>query len=288
MDEIYSSPKYNSIHNKLKIIKYYYFLAKIGFLNQKVKTIHQEDFEKLKKKNYNNIIYDIANGKPLEYIAKECTFMGSVLKCTPSTLIPRKYSGVLVKTALKFLKPKNSNRSIIFDIGTGTGNIAISLAKNNKNLEIYASEISDQAYIVAKYNIYSYNLQDDIELLKGDFFEPFKEKNLDNKADMILCNPPYIPTKKIDTLPKEVINYEPHLALNAGHYGIDYFLKLIKFSPYYLKKGGYLIFEFGLNQDKMVKKLLEKNEYFNDICFHKYRNKKRVVSTRCISQRTLN
>jgi release factor glutamine methyltransferase len=288
MDEIHSSLKYNNIHNKLKIIKYYCFLAKIGFLNQKVKIIHQENSKKLKKKNYNNIIYDIANSKPFEYIMEECIFMGNILKCTPSTLIPRKYSEVLVKTALKFLKPKNSNRSVIFDIGTGTGNIAISLAKNNKNLKIYASEISDKAYIIAKNNIYRYNLQNDIELLKGDFFEPFKEKDLENKADIILCNPPYIPTKKIDTLPKEVINYEPHLALNAGPYGIDYFLKLIKFSPYYLKKGGYLIFEFGLNQDKMVKRLLERNEYFSDICFHKHRNKKRVVSTRCISQKALN
>lgn len=288
MDEVHSSPKYNNIYIKLKIINYYYFLAKIGFLNQKIKVMHKEDSKKKKKKNYDDIICDIANNKPFEYILEECIFMGNVLKCTPSTLIPRKDTEVLVKTALKLLKPKNSNHSIIFDIGTGTGNISISLAKNKKNLKIYASEISDQAYTIAKENIYRYNLQNDIELLKGDFFEPFKEKDLENKADIILCNPPYIPTKKIDTLAKEITNYEPHQALDAGPYGIDFFLKLIKFSPYYLKKGGYLIFEFGLNQDKIVKRLLGKNEYFDDICFHKYKDEKRVVSARCISQKNLN
>jgi release factor glutamine methyltransferase len=222
-----------------------------------------------------------SENEPIEYKLGKCNFLGNVFKCTTSTLIPRKDAEKLVIITLELIK-NMKNQIKLMDIGTGTGNIAISIALKNKNTKIYASDISKDSSDVAKYNVNYYNLQNRISLFQGDMFEAFKGIGLEKKIDVIICNPPYIPINKLKTLPKEVTSFEPIQALQAGPFGLKFFKILINESPFFLKNNGLLLFEFGSKQDGMVNRLITRNENFSRVNFYEYNNKKRFVSARCI------
>jgi len=219
--------------------------------------------------------------EPIEYKLGKCNFLGNIFKCTTSTLIPRKDTEKLVTITLELIK-NMKNQIKLMDIGTGTGNIAISIALKNKNTKIYTSDISEDILDVAKYNVNYYDLQNRISLFQGDMFKAFKGIGLDGKIDVIICNPPYIPTNKLKTLPKEVTSFEPIQALQAGPFGLKFFKILINESPFFLKKNGLLLFEFGSKQDGMVNRLITRNKNFSRVNFYEYDNEKRFVSARCI------
>ena len=99
-------------------------------------------------------------------------------------------------------------------------------------------------------------------------FEKIREAGFSEAVDMIVCNPPYIPSASLEKMDPQVINHEPVAAFDAGAYGIDIFRKLIAESPEFLKPGGRLVFEIGEGQEKIVKRLLEKSGHYEDIGFH--------------------
>lgn len=219
---------------------------------------------------------------PMAYISKKVFFMNRPFLCSPKTLIPRRDTEVLVKKSLQLLSQIKQKPTVI-EIGTGTGNIAVSLALHNKQVDIYASDISKDAVSVAKKNISKYKLQQRINLCIGDMFTPFKNNGV-KKVDMIICNPPYIPINKIQTLSKQVTDHEPLVALKAGPFGMAIIKKLISQSPTYLKQGGYLLFEFGEKQDRLVERLLKRNGCYTNIQFYKYNGVKRFVSAQYICE----
>lgn len=223
------------------------------------------------------LLDDSSKNMPLEYIFGKGMFMGNVFKCTQKTFIPRKDTEVLVKAAFNFIKTDKKN-TIVFDIGTGTGNIAISLALKNKHMKVYSSDISREALEIAQENISYYNLSHRITLLQGEMFNPHKEHLNGVKADIVICNPPYIPTSKLQKLPPEIINYEPIHAFDGGPYGLNIFREIINKSPDYLKQGGVLLFEFGSGQDGFIKRLFDRNGKYSNIAFYDFDHKKRVVS----------
>ena len=199
----------------------------------------------------------LSQGIPLQYVLGKTDFMGLELKVDSRVFIPRPETELLVETAISYVNqlpkypPMHWN---ILDIGTGSGCIAISLAKFLSNVALTACDVSVPALAVARYNGELNKVNDKIEFICSDLFqsEKFKGRNF----DMIVSNPPYIPNPQIDQLPRE-IGPEPRLALEGGSDGLDYYRKIIKESAGYLKKKGLLIMEMGFRQCREIKNIFK-------------------------------
>ncbi len=196
-----------------------------------------------------------ATHKPLAYILGESNFFGRDFAVNNNVLIPRMDTEVLIETILKECQHFGKNKTIL-DIGTGSGAIIITLA-----LELGANcigvDINEDALAVAKTN--AKKLGADVQFFKSNLFENLKSK----KFDIIVSNPPYIETAKINELDAEVKDFEPHLALDGGLKGLDFYEKIVRDAKYFLNKNGMLFFEIGYNQANDVSKLMEKD--FEDI-----------------------
>jgi release factor glutamine methyltransferase len=200
---------------------------------------------------------------PLEYVLGRAQFMGRTFHCSPATLIPRAETGGLVEATVTVIKQEQQTKQelTLVEIGIGCGNIAVSLALVTEHVKILASDVSSAAVEVARRNVAEFGLQERITLFSGDLFEPFEEEGLAHNVDIVVCNPPYIPTGSLGKLPPEIIDFEPRLALDGGPYGIDFFLRLISEAPKILKPGGTLLFEIGERQESLVQYLFEKGAF---------------------------
>jgi release factor glutamine methyltransferase len=227
-----------------------------------------------------DIVLQRQKGVPLEYILGQANFMGRSFHCTGNTLIPTEETSLLVMTAYDLINRRlqaGLGAQTVIEIGTGCGNIAVSLAKLcDENVTILASDISPEAVEIAYKNVRKFNVQGKISLFCGDLFRPFTD--YEGKTDMVICNPPYIPTSFLKKLSPEIIDHEPVLALDGGPYGIDIFRKLMNGALTVLKRGGVLVFEIGAGQEKLIERLFEKNTSYNEILHFKYDEHVRVIS----------
>lgn len=196
---------------------------------------------------------------PVQYIVHQQEFMGLDFWVEEGVLIPRGDTEILVEKVLDIHKKNYLSANMkLMDIGVGSGAISVSLAKLIKNSQVYAVDISSKALEVALKNAKYHTVEDKIVFLKGSLFDGVKGKSLEETFDIIVSNPPYIPRKVIETLSKEVKNYEPSLALDGGEDGLDFYRKIIKEGPVFLKPQGWLIFEIGYDQGEDVKGMMEK------------------------------
>ena len=200
-------------------------------------------------------IHKRAHGMPLQYITGIQEFMSLEFKVSEAVLIPRPDTEILVEEIIKSVNLDKHYE--ILDIGTGSGCISISLAKYIKNVVIHTVDISKDATEVAVHNSRANGVTDKVNFYNGDVFEPF----INQTFDIIVSNPPYIPTQVIDTLEKNVKDYEPKSALDGGHDGLFFYKKIILEAPKYLNIGGVLYFEIGFNQAADVIKLLNDSNY---------------------------
>lgn len=199
--------------------------------------------------------------KPVQYILGCQDFMGDRYIVNENVLIPRDETEILVNCAYNLIKDKNEKIDIL-DIGTGSGCISCALAKKliNKNIEILAVDKSIEALEVAIENISKLDLIRKIIIRKSDLFSKIRDFE---KFDLIVSNPPYIPKSQKNNLQKE-LEFEPYDALfTDDEEGVEFYQKIINQAPAYLKKGGYLAFEVGINQYKTVISMFEKS--FQDI-----------------------
>lgn len=211
--------------------------------------------QELQKKAFDVVQKRIDTKMPLQYILNCAYFMNKKFFVNSSVLIPRPETQLLVDISKKFIN-KNST---ILEIGTGSGIISIMLSLLTLNRNITAIDISESALDVAKINASMYSLQNDITFLQSDIYE-----NINNKFDFIISNPPYIPIIEKQNLQIEVKDFEPDLALFASDiYGIEFYEKIIRDASLYLNNniGSGILFELGINQDKLVYNLLEKYNY---------------------------
>ena len=204
---------------------------------------------------------------PLQYITEHQEFMGMDFLIEKGVLIPRSETEILVEEVIKKLKNyKYSDNLEVADLGTGTGVIAISIAKFIDNITIYATDISKKSLQIALKNAQKHNCEDKIIFLHGDLFEPFKNKIEKFSLAVIISNPPYIDSYDFRLLPPEIKDNEPKIALSGGIDGLDYYRKIIRKSPKYLKKNGFIALEVGVGQAKKVKELiLKENNFKQDI-----------------------
>jgi len=220
------------------------------------------------------------DGVPMEYILGVATFMGKSFLCTKDTLIPTEETSLLVMTAYDILCRRieaGLGKQKAIEIGTGCGNISISLAGLcADDVVIAASDISASAVDIARKNAERFGVQGKVTLFCGDLFEPFPDHR--EKTDMVICNPPYIPSTSLKKLSADIIDYEPMVALDGGPYGINFFRRLINESVGMLKPGGTLIFEIGEGQEKLINMLFGKNKSYEDIRQYMHGDKVRVIS----------
>ena len=214
------------------------------------------------------------SGEPLQYIIGETEFMGLEFKVTPDVFIPRPETEILVETAIKQLSVSNYRLKIL-DLGTGSGNIAVALAKYLPQAEIYATDISNYALEIARTNAKLNRVEEKIKFVQSDLFTAYSLQL--TAFDLIVSNPPYITEAEIEVLQPE-IRYEPRIALDGGKDGLDFYRRIIKGSGHYLKKGGFLILEMGFRQAKEIRNIFKDSGIFKIIDVMKdYNNIKRVV-----------
>ena len=194
------------------------------------------------------------NRIPIQYIIGKAYFMGEFFKVTPDVLIPRDETEILVIKAIEIIKEYNLEN--VLDIGTGTGCIACTIAKQTDSV-VLGVDISSDALRIALDNVTALGINNRAVFRKSDLFSKIREEE---KFDMIISNPPYIP---IDTeLPPEVL-HEPSVALFAEENGLSIYNRIVAEAPNYLKKDGWLMFELGMGEAENVKAFMD--EYFKNV-----------------------
>ena len=227
-----------------------------------------------------------SKGEPLQYILGYVDFLGIKIKVGKGVLIPRPETELLAEEALKTVtsnelqvtsKDKNSllvtrRQSLsILDLCTGSGCLALALAKEFPHAYIYGTDISEVAIRYAKENA-EINSIKNVTFLKGSLFEPLRELFTIHSSlftfDLIISNPPYIRRDDIRNLQQEIKDWEPVEALDGGEDGINYYRAIIPESRKYLKESGYLLLELGISQANAVRTIAEQAD-FTDISFKK-------------------
>ena len=205
-----------------------------------------------------------SRGFPLQYILGEVEFFGLVFKVDQRVLIPRPETEILVETVLNKIKNQKSKIKIL-DVGTGSGCIAISLAKFLTFARVTAIDISGDALSAAKENASTNSVSNRINFIQSDLFSVFEENNFDNclaNYDIIISNPPYVRSGDINGLQKE-LTYEPGMALDGGGDGLDFYRRIIAEAGNFLKKEGRLFLEIGFGQREDIEKIVSAGNGFS-------------------------
>ncbi len=209
------------------------------------------------EEDYFKNIERLGNGEPLQHITHQQEFMKMNFYVNKDVLIPRPDTEVLVEEVIKIAKKINAKK--ILDLCTGSGAIAISLAKYINNSQITAVDISEKALKVAEKNAKKNKVENQIAFLSSNLFQNLPKE----KYDIIVSNPPYIKREVIKSLDKEV-KQEPLIALDGGWDGLDFYRKIVHQSYEFLKYKGYLCLEIGYDQKIDVIELIEQEEKYID------------------------
>lgn len=232
------------------------------------------EITKQKENEYMQNIQKLVKGIPLQHITNTQEFMKMNFYVNSDVLIPRPDTEVLVEEVIKLGKEKRN--PVILDLCTGSGAIAVSIAKYLSNAKVYASDISKKALEIAKTNAKTNGVADRIEFINSDLFEKMKEM----KFDIIVSNPPYIKTSVIKTLDKEV-QKEPILALDGGKDGLEFYRKIVEEAYAHLKYESYLCFEIGYDQkDEVVEIIKNAKVYSKTYCKKDLYANDRIIVTK--------
>lgn len=187
-----------------------------------------------------------AEGEPVQYIHGSLEFLGCTIHLSRDVLIPRPETEILVDKILKEIGPSSLE---IWDLCTGSGCIGIALKKKRPDCHLVLADVSPKALDMARQNATSNQVE--VEFFQGDLLAPFQGR----KADVVVCNPPYISEKEYSELDREVRDFEPRPALVAGPTGYEFYERLAKELPAYLKPGGKVYFEIGREMGERMKQI---------------------------------
>jgi release factor glutamine methyltransferase len=202
--------------------------------------------------------------EPIAYLVGKTEFYSIEFEVTPDCLIPRPETELLVQRAIEFLRRRTGSRQVC-DLCTGCGTIAVAIAKNVPDARVVATDISEAALGVAARNARKYQLEERIELLQGDLFDPLLPPFDVTQFDLIACNPPYVSAAEYEELERNVQDYEPRLALYGGQDGLDLYRRICEQVGRHLKPDAALLLEIGYTQGPAVKELLEQTGLFTTI-----------------------
>lgn len=245
---------------------------------------------------FRHLIQRRGQREPLQYITGTQEFWSLEFKVDVRVLIPRPETEMVVETALRLLPqsairsfdrvyPERSRRAQdrlpqsaikVLDVGTGSGCIAIALATELPQVEVWAVDISQEALTVADENTRRHGVAERIKFLQGDLFAPIAGER--NGFDLIVANPPYIGYDDLATLQPEVRDWEPYRALDGGVDGLDFYRRLLSEGPDYLRTGGWLVMEIGQGQRMQVLRLAQDQRSLSQCsCIPDYTGNARVV-----------
>ncbi len=243
----------------------YLFYHVTGLSQMDLLLYGSEAMEQTQEKAYMALVNRRAEHEPLQYLTGEQEFMGLSFKVSPAVLIPRQDTECLVEEVMKYAAGRK-----LLDVCTGSGCIAISLAKLAQAAAVTASDLSEQALAIAQQNVTA--LEADVTLLQGDLFAP-----VEGRFDIIVSNPPYICSEEVTRLMPEVRDHEPKMALDGDADGLKFYRRITEQAPEYLTPGGMLFFEIGCEQAEAVSALMREHG-FGDIRVKKdYAGLDRVV-----------
>jgi len=232
-------------------------------------------------KRFEEILARRQAGEPLQYILGSCDFMGFTLKVDERVLIPRPETELLIEYVLNQARGWPEGKPLdVLDVGTGSGNIAISIARQLPSSRVVAVDVSGPALEVARINAVDHGVAGQIRFFQSNLLKVFSGKT--EKFDFILANLPYIPTEKIPTLPQDV-RHEPEPALDGGADGLMYYRRLIKESILFLRKGGLLVFEIGEEQSNAFQAILSDNKRLTlKTILKDYAGCDRIIALECL------
>lgn len=216
----------------------------------------------------------ILQGEPLAYILGEWTFYGMNLYIDRNVLIPRDDTCAVTQLAIKrglFLEQDPR----ILDLCTGSGCIGLAVAQRVKDARVTLADVSKDALNIAKKNVTRHQLSGRVSCVQADALAP--APGFLGKFDLIVSNPPYIPTVEMAELDGSVKDYEPHLALDGGKDGLDFYRSIVKNYSSVLKPGGYMCFEFGMGQGDDVCQILTDHGYTILERVEDFNNRERAV-----------
>ena len=219
--------------------------------------------------------------EPAQYITGEVDFRGHTLRVTRATLIPRPETELLVDRIVEeFDRGRSAKDAVIVDLCTGSGCIAVSVAKEAEGCRVYATDISKAALDAAKGNAALNGVAERVEFFEGDLFSPLPSR-LKSRADIVVANPPYVTGAEMEGLAPEVRDFEPVTALLGGADGLVFIRRIIAGAPEYLKTGGLLLIEIGYSQSAEVKKIAEADGRYSEEATGKdYSGIERIFSAR--------
>jgi len=206
----------------------------------------EEEMDVAALERYQNTISRRADGVPLAYLTGEKEFWSMMLMVSPATLVPRPETEILVDQALQIIPKQTPMR--VLDLGTGSGAIALAIAKERSHCEVVATDISEDALAVARENARQHDVPN-IEFLQGDWTEPVSERTF----DIVLSNPPYVPDEDPH---HEMLRHEPRLALASGGDGLDAIRKIAADAGAIVQPGGALLIEHGDTQHEAIAVIL--------------------------------
>jgi release factor glutamine methyltransferase len=226
-------------------------------------THNPDAFDEQFRLPYEDVIERRRRREPMQYITGIQEFWGLPFRVTPDVLIPRPETELIVEQAVQRLSYLDA--PLMIDLCTGSGCVAVSIARSIPQARIFATDRSAAALAVARENARGNGVADRIRFVEGDLFGPFEELDLDNRVHIITANPPYVRDSERPDLQPEVRDFEPGLALFAGPWGTEIAERIISDAPNYLRPGGSLIVEMGVGQAVTLRHAAERAEAFSQI-----------------------
>ena len=219
---------------------------------------------------YRELVLRRAKGEPIAYILGKKAFLNVELSVNKHVLIPRPETELLAEQAIKFCQ--ECDKVSLLDIGTGSGALVVSITHNCPNVTAVACDVSSEALAVAKENAAKYNLSERIEFVQSDVYARLQGK----KFSLIVSNPPYIISKEIADLAREVQN-EPVLALDGGEDGLAVYRRIVQKGKDFLLQDGLLALEIGYNQAEALTELASEAKFVNVKVIKDYAGLDRIV-----------
>ena len=223
-------------------------------------------------------------GEPLAHITGRQQFMGLEMLSSPQALIPRAETEQLARASTDLLQhPDMLQRPMVIDVCTGSGNLAFAIAHHVAGAKVFGTDLSEEAIAFAERNGIHLGLQTRVEFRTGDLLAPFETPDFLGHVDLVVCNPPYIAsaklnqadmtvgappytrTTKVEPMAAEIVDHEPRLAFDGGPLGVTILMRLIEDAPRFLRAGGWLAFEVGLGQGAALTKRLQRDHSFREV-----------------------
>ena len=194
-------------------------------------------------------------------------FMGLEIAASGAVLAPRGETELLGREAIRILQQGGEASPLVIDMCCGSGNLALALASALPSAAVFAADLTDGAVETARDNVRRLRLGGRVAVRQGDLFEAVAGEGLEGRAAMIVCNPPYISTARLDGDSAHLLEGEPREAFDGGPYGISVQQRIVRDAPRFLQAGGHLLFEFGEGQARQARALLGRAKVYSLLDF---------------------